>query len=234
MFVITIKVLYLLIEVPHHQPQITDDSSTNNGVNPFPVTKLLHSLYDKRSCLSLLSDDRISFFLHFLSSHGLIISLFSCDLTNQPYNRYGPTALHVAASRGHLDMVKYLVSIGADVDNCNSDMRIIFGETPLAWAVLNNHPQVAEFLIDIAGCNMDKADNDGNTPLHKAGYKGHLDVLDLLVRKGANFWARNGRQESATDYSRKGRILLLMYTSFYTSFYTFFSTFFFHFIFHTF
>ena len=37
-----------------------------------------------------------------------------------------------------------------------------------------------------------------------SGYKGHLDVLDLLVRRGADFWARNGRQENATDYSRKG------------------------------
>lgn len=101
-------------------------------------------------------------------------------------------------------MVKYLVSIGADYDNSNCDMRIIFGDTPLAWAVVNNHPHVAEFLIDYAGCNMDKADNDGNTPLHKAGYKGHLEVLGLLVRRGADFWACNGRQETATDYSRKG------------------------------
>ena len=31
-----------------------------------------------------------------------------------------------------------------------------------------------------------------------------MDVLDLLVRRGADFWARNGRQENATDYSRKG------------------------------
>ena len=73
-------------------------------------------------------------------------------------------------------MVKYLISAGADVDNSNSDMRIIFGDTPLAWAVVNNHPQVAEFLIDIAGCNIDKADIDGNTPLHKAGKQSFLMI----------------------------------------------------------
>ena len=38
-----------------------------------------------------------------------------------------------------------------------------------------------------------------------------MDVLDLLVRRGADFWARNGRQENATDYSRKGKVATVDY-----------------------
>ena len=72
--------------------------------------------------MCLFFDD---FLLHSLPTHMIIVN-----------NRYGPTALHLAASRGHLNMVKYLVSIGAEVDNSNSDMRIIFGDTPLGERTL--------------------------------------------------------------------------------------------------
>lgn len=59
------------------------------------------------------------------------------------------TPLHYAAKGEHLEIVKYLLSVGADV-NAHEEARI--GETPLGEVAANCSYEVAELLIT-AGAN---------------------------------------------------------------------------------
>ena len=80
--------------------------------------------------------------------------------------KYRNTALHWAASRSHLDVVKLLVNVGANVDGADQ-----FGSTPLFWAVRRGSPEVVRFLLE-SGAAVDTRDNDGKTPLMVAAVAG--------------------------------------------------------------
>ena len=51
------------------------------------------------------------------------------------------TPLHVASGYGHLDLVRYLVSQGAQVERCDND-----GDTPLIVASRKGHLDVVRYL----------------------------------------------------------------------------------------
>ncbi|MEM7589677.1 MAG: ankyrin repeat domain-containing protein [Myxococcota bacterium] len=56
-------------------------------------------------------------------------------------DQFGMTALHLAAKHGNLPCVKRLLKAGAGIRAYDA-----FGNTPYAWAVMNKHRKVAEFL----------------------------------------------------------------------------------------
>ncbi len=57
--------------------------------------------------------------------------------------RYGTTALHYAAQKGHLEVVRILVDHGADVDAKETEAAM----TPLMFAVFKGHAEVARILV---------------------------------------------------------------------------------------
>ena len=63
---------------------------------------------------------------------------------------FGFTALMLACRGGHLDMVKYLVSEGCDVDLPSQDES---KDTALMHAIRFNHVEIVQYLIDI-GVNV--------------------------------------------------------------------------------
>ena len=46
------------------------------------------------------------------------------------------------------------------------------------------HAPVVQFILD-QGIDVDTADNDGETPLHWAARKGHVEVMKILLARGA-------------------------------------------------
>jgi ankyrin repeat protein len=68
------------------------------------------------------------------------IQKFSAKDINQQ-DQEGLTPLHWAVDRGHLDLVKYLISAGAAVNACDHD-----GQTPLCYAVLCEHTEIEKVL----------------------------------------------------------------------------------------
>ncbi|EGC37278.1 hypothetical protein DICPUDRAFT_150121 [Dictyostelium purpureum] len=126
----------------------------------------------------------------------------------------GNTALHWACYKKLYDIVKYLLSMGADPNIPNTDEL----QTPFHWAciggdlfiikyVFNNggdpHLQdkrgynslihatqyneisVCRYLID-KGVNVDSPDFLQKTTLHWAAYQGHTQLVLFLVNKGAD------------------------------------------------
>jgi ankyrin repeat protein len=89
------------------------------------------------------------------------------------------------ARENNLSEVRRLLSVGADVNA--KDNR---GSTPLHWASLRAHVQVAKELLE-HGADIEAKDNGGWMPLHRASDLGHSQVVKELLDHGADIEAKN-------------------------------------------
>lgn len=87
-------------------------------------------------------------------------------------------ALHMAAGKGHLEVVKYLLDNGATVDIKGDD-----DITPLIMSIKNdNNPQVVNYLLDNgASANVTFK---GKTPYMIAKELEKKEIIDLLIYRG--------------------------------------------------
>lgn len=99
--------------------------------------------------------------------HGAVINTF----------RRGVTALHEAASLGHLDLVKLLLARGADVD-----ARERNGDTPLLRAGEYPWEDCTIALIN-SGADIHIKDGFGRTTLHFACRSGLLNIVNILLAR---------------------------------------------------
>jgi ankyrin repeat protein len=88
------------------------------------------------------------------------------------------TWLHVAASFGQLDIVKWLVQKGMDI-NANAGTA---GAAPVHSAASDGHLDVVKFLVS-KGALLDVSGPERN-PLFGAIYGGHLEIVKLLLESG--------------------------------------------------
>jgi ankyrin repeat protein len=105
---------------------------------------------------------------------------------------YGRTALHLAASGGHLDLVRKLCEIslrlGIMIDQDCRDMDVDshhapqYCITPLFLAVSRGHFEVVEFLVSI-GASTKVTSFYGSTLLHQAAHKSSK-VFNFLLLHG--------------------------------------------------
>jgi ankyrin repeat protein len=82
-----------------------------------------------------------------------------------------------ASENGHLQVVEYLLSIGANI-HARDDYAV-------RWASRNGHLKVVEYLVSV-GADI-HSDNDCTT--RWASHNGHLEVVQYLVSVGANIHA---------------------------------------------
>ena len=95
----------------------------------------------------------------------------------------GWTALLIAAQEGLLETVKILIEQGADI-HAKAAGSDGMGLNALMLAVCEGHTDVVRFLT---GCRVDleKTSDDGWTALMCAAQKGSLDVVKVLIERGA-------------------------------------------------
>jgi len=74
-------------------------------------------------------------------------------------NRRGDTPLHRAAAKGHVQLVSFLVAVGASIDAKNGK-----GWTPLHWATFMERDKVVARLLK-DGALMTARDKKGKTPM---------------------------------------------------------------------
>lgn len=101
-------------------------------------------------------------------------------------DRYGFTLLHQAVFSGNLDVVRYLIAKGGDIEA----KAFPYAWTPVFLASLKGHPQIAEELIK-SGVRIDAKDRRGRSPLHLAAQKGQKELVELLLRYGTDVFSRD-------------------------------------------
>ncbi|XP_074022912.1 ankycorbin isoform X3 [Numenius arquata] len=86
----------------------------------------------------------------------------------------GKTAFHLAATKGHAECLRIMVTHGADVTAQDGA-----GHSALHLAAKNSHPDCIKRLLQ-SKCPADNTDNSGKTALHYAAACGCLQAVQLL------------------------------------------------------
>src|SRR5436190_3107296 len=128
-------------------------------------------------------------------SAGTLDLLLATKVNVNARNRYGDTALMVAALTGRLDLVKKLRARGAEVNQK--------GWTALIYAATGGHDAIVSYLL-VEGADIDAASPNGTTALMMAAREGRLSTIDLLIARGANVGRRNDAGASALDWAKRG------------------------------
>lgn len=89
--------------------------------------------------------------------------------------------LLAAAEKGSTDLVKDLLSSGAQVDATNED-----GWTPLHFAAFYDHTDIVRLLLDRGADANAVTSKDRRTPLHCAAVRGNEDTVMQLLDAGAD------------------------------------------------
>ena len=141
------------------------------------------------------------------------------DLVNKK-NQNNETPLILASKYGHIEIVKLLVSKGANLNTqdkngwsslhyaawssaeiaqlliskgADVDLRSVFGESPLFEYINMGNQEMAELLLS-KGADINSKNNRGETPLHRAAGEGNKKMVDFLISQGAEI-------NTTTDYS---------------------------------
>ncbi|WP_371367081.1 hypothetical protein SRRS_11870 [Sporomusa rhizae] len=108
------------------------------------------------------------------------------------------TWLHIAAKRGKLNIVKYLIKSGMDVNRRGG----ISDSYAINQAITYGHIEIVKYLLS-CGAEMDVSDPVRN-PLFDAITDGHVDIVKLLIDTGIDIYVKydNGRDALAYAIER--------------------------------
>ncbi len=123
--------------------------------------------------------------------------------------------LHVSARAGELDMIKFLVESGMDINRNEGVPK----SAPIAHAASEGEIGIVEYLFD-NGAILDVSDPNRN-PLFSAIYGGHLNIVKYLVQNGIDSTVKYtgdtmkemGAYEFATE---RGQVEIAEYLKMYT------------------
>ncbi|WP_322051251.1 ankyrin repeat domain-containing protein [Paraburkholderia bannensis] len=109
-------------------------------------------------------------------------------------DKAGETALMLASLNGDVDLVKLLITKGANVNKQ--------GWTPLHYAAANGNDDVAKLLIGYSA-DVNAPSPNGTTPLMMAARGDHMSTAKLLLDHGANLQAKNQIGMTALDFAKQ-------------------------------
>jgi hypothetical protein len=112
-------------------------------------------------------------------------------------DRHGHAALMLAAASNQLECVRLLLANKADVE-----MRRHDGTTALLAAAEAEHSEMIELLLSQGGANIDIQDGMGWTPLMLAVRTRNIQLVRLVLEKGANVGKRSAHGETALTVAK--------------------------------
>ncbi|MHC4132803.1 MAG: ankyrin repeat domain-containing protein [Planctomycetota bacterium] len=116
-------------------------------------------------------------FIEFLIENGADINI---------QDDYGWTPLHEAIVRGNQLGVETLISKGADTKAQNFK-----GDNALHIAIQCASRDIIELLLQTQEVQIDAKNNEGWSPLHFAAWTGRGDVVEILIKNGAEVNIKN-------------------------------------------
>lgn len=129
---------------------------------------------------------------------------YNCDV-NKLYGDSG-YPLHFHCRQQHKDIVKYLLSKGADPNQPSNEQ---FHKLPLAIAASRDNADIARALLD-AGAEVDKRDNFNKTPLMWASASNAREVARVLIENGADVNAVDNQGQTAIQHAPDMRMIRLL------------------------
>jgi len=96
------------------------------------------------------------------------------------------TPLHLALESGHIDIARYLIEQGADINLKDKDMA-----SPLHNAAFLGNLEILSILLKKGAASINEGNFRGQTPLHFACERGHPEVVTRLLDAGADIEARD-------------------------------------------
>jgi hypothetical protein len=126
-------------------------------------------------------------------------------------NNAGVPLLNIAARSRNRDVIRFLISEGADVNLLAEDR----GTTALIDSVMAQHPGIAEDLVK-AGINLDVKDKNGQTALTVAAGASMEEMVGLLLKAGANPDIPDCLGASARKYASlfKNKVILSLFDTY--------------------
>jgi ankyrin repeat protein len=102
----------------------------------------------------------------------------------------GNSFLHLAVRAGNADIVKFLVSKGAD-----ANIKDNYGQTPLQLAAYSDNAEIVIQLVS-NGAEINIKNSIGKTPLHEAVYHDQFQIVKYLISQGAEINTKDMRSKS--------------------------------------
>lgn len=121
--------------------------------------------------------------LHWAANEKIARLFKEDDMDVHARDRVGRTPLHWAAQSGHAETAEYLIECGADV---NARDEPFVSRSPTS-AMINGFVRLVERVRWIRPLikNITNARYTGDTPLHCAAREGRIEVVELLLKAGA-------------------------------------------------
>ncbi|KAK6112466.1 Ankyrin repeats (3 copies) family protein [Brugia pahangi] len=184
----------------HESRNRGSDSGSNTVSNKIETPKVCHNVLQRetqaRHSEELLLDAArcgdLCTVKHIIGSCGTRI--INC----KDFNGRESTPLHFAAGYNRVEVLKYLLKKGANVEARDTGWLV-----PLHNACAYGHLIVAELLVK-HGANLNATDKWGYTPLHEAALKGKFDVCKLLIINGADPKHKGHDGKTPLDVVREG------------------------------
>ncbi|KAI4099498.1 MAG: hypothetical protein LQ339_005925 [Xanthoria mediterranea] len=108
----------------------------------------------------------------------------------------GISVLDIASYNGHHDFVKLLLDQDGIVPRPVSNTV-----NPLHRAASKNHPAVVELLLQHDQTFLQARNSLGKTALHDAAERGFLEVVQVLIKHGADLRAKDNRKETPLSFA---------------------------------
>jgi ankyrin repeat protein len=111
------------------------------------------------------------------------------------------TPLSTAAVRGHLDVVKHLLELGADPSGSNAD-----GNTPLHAAAFLCREEVVKLLLD-KGASLKAKNNNRETPIDVVSGKWNQGLADFYTAIGTGINQKLDLKQIEKDRPKMAELL---------------------------
>lgn len=169
--------------------------------------EIIENLVDNGASIFLKDNkNRTPYSIAFIKGMDYVKALIADESINDK-DKVGKSLIHYAATEGEFDIINYLISRKADVNNRDNSDSIA-----LDYALLRpdslDHAKSAEILIKSSSLNAKTKDFDylyrvlktedlefrfefNKTALHIAAEQGHLGFVSLFIEKGVNLELRD-------------------------------------------